>query len=296
MKPVKKTSAKHKPEIGIIGGSGLYLMEGLTGLREVRVRTPFGLPSDPVLIGMLDGIPVAFLSRHGKGHRVSPSEINFRANIFAMKLLGVGRILSVSAVGSMKEKIHPGHLVIPDQFVDLTKRRASTFFERGIVAHVSFADPTCPELRNAMADAARVNGATAHEGGVYVCIEGPQFSTRGESLIYRQWGVDVIGMTNATEAKLAREAEICYATLALATDYDCWYHGEEAVTADAVIQILHRNVEAAKRLIRTAVPKIPSVRSCPCAAALKNAIITAADQIPKKTRERLKLLLGGYLK
>jgi 5'-methylthioadenosine phosphorylase len=296
MKRARKTFQKSKAEIGIIGGSGLYQMEGLTGLHEVRIKTPFGFPSDAVMIGALDGIPVAFLSRHGRGHRISPTGINFRANIFALKLLGVRRILSVSAVGSMKEKIHPGHLVIPDQFVDLTKRRISTFFEEGMVAHVSFADPTCPELRNVMADAAHAFGTPIHEGGVYVCIEGPQFSTRGESLIYRQWGVDVIGMTNATEAKLAREAEICYATLALATDYDCWYHGEEAVTADAVIQILHRNVEAAKRLIRAAVPKIPSVRGCPCAVALKNAIITAADQIPKKTRERLKPLLGGYLK
>jgi 5'-methylthioadenosine phosphorylase len=290
------TPAKPKAEIGIIGGSGLYQMEGLSGLREVRVKTPYGPPSDPFIIGMMDGIPVAFLSRHGRGHRISPSGINFRANIFAMRLLGVRRILSVSAVGSMKEKIHPGHLVVPDQFVDLTKRRIATFFDQGIVAHVSFADPTCLELRNVMADAARAHGATIHEGGAYVCIEGPQFSTRGESLVYRQWGMDVIGMTNATEAKLAREAEICYATLALATDYDCWYHGEEAVTADAVIQILHRNVETAKKLIRAAVPKIPSVRSCPCASALKNAIITTTERIPKKTRERLKPLLGEYLK
>jgi 5'-methylthioadenosine phosphorylase len=229
-KRTRKASGKTEARIGIIGGSGLYEMEGLKGLHEVRVKTPFGPPSDALMIGAMDGIPVAFLSRHGRGHRVSPTEINFRANIFAMKLLGVERILSVSAVGSMKEKIHPGHLVIPDQFVDLTKRRISTFFTEGVVAHVSFADPTCPELRRVMADAARGFGAMIHEGGVYLCIEGPQFSTRGESLIYRQWGVDVIGMTNATEAKLAREAEICYATLALATDYDCWYHGEEAVT------------------------------------------------------------------
>jgi 5'-methylthioadenosine phosphorylase len=296
MRRTSRVSVKPEAQIGIIGGSGLYEMEGLTGLHEVRIKTAFGPPSDAVMIGEIEGIPVAFLSRHGRGHLFSPTEINFRANILAMKLLGVQRILSVSAVGSMKEKIHPGHLVIADQFVDLTKHRISTFFGDGVVAHVSFADPTCPELRRVLAEASRPSGATIHEGGVYLCIEGPQFSTRGESRIYRQWGVDVIGMTNATEAKLAREAEICYATLALATDYDCWYEGEEAVSVGTVIQILHRNVETAKRLIRMAVPKIPSGRNCSCAAALKNAIITATNQIPKKTKDRLKPLLEKYLK
>jgi 5'-methylthioadenosine phosphorylase len=296
MKRNSSLSGKPKAQIGIIGGSGLYEMEGLTGLHEVRIKTAFGPPSNALMMGEIEGVPVAFLSRHGRGHQISPSEINFRANILAMKMLGVQRILSVSAVGSMKEKIHPGDLVLPDQFFDFTKRRVSTFFGEGVVVHVSFADPTCPELRRVLAEANRPSKVTIHERGVYLCIEGPQFSTRGESLVYRQWGVDVIGMTNVTEAKLAREAEICYATLALATDYDCWYEGQEAVSVDTVIEILHRNVEAAKQLIRAAIPKIPFGRTCPCAAALKNAMITTANQIPKKTKDRLKPLLGRYLK
>jgi len=296
MKRKSSLPGNPKAQIGIIGGSGLYEMDGLTGLHEVRIKTAFGPPSDALMMGELEGVSVAFLSRHGRGHRISPAEINFRANILAMKMLGVQRILSVSAVGSMKEKIHPGDLVLPDQFFDFTKRRVSTFFEEGVVVHVSFADPTCPELRRVFAEAERPSKMTIHEGGVYLCIEGPQFSARGESLVYRQWGVDVIGMTNATEAKLAREAEICYVTLALATDYDCWYEGEEAVSVENVIKILHQNVEAAKQLIRMAIPKIPFVRTCPCGTALKNAMITAANQIPKKTKDRLRPLLGRYLK
>ncbi|MFQ5950427.1 MAG: S-methyl-5'-thioadenosine phosphorylase, partial [Nitrospiria bacterium] len=212
-----------KAEIGIIGGSGLYKMEGLAGKTELKLTTPFGPPSDVFVLGRLEGRRVAFLSRHGRGHRILPTDINFRANLWGMKKLGVQRIISVSAVGSMREDLKPGHIVLPDQFYDNTRRRISTFFGNGVVAHVAFADPVCAELRQVLAKAGRDSGAMIHDGGVYLCIEGPQFSTRGESLIYRQWGVDVIGMTNVTEAKLAREAEICYATLALVTDYDCWY-------------------------------------------------------------------------
>ncbi|MEK6576985.1 MAG: S-methyl-5'-thioadenosine phosphorylase, partial [Nitrospirota bacterium] len=233
-------------EIGIIGGSGLYGMEGLTHIEERSIRTPFGIPSDSFIIGRLNGRKVAFLARHGRGHRISPSEINFRANIYAMKELGVERIISVSAVGSMREKIKPGDMVIPDQFFDHTKRRISTFFGEGVVAHVSFADPVCPELADLLFQEGKRAGAVMHKGGTYLCIEGPQFSTRGESNIFRGWQVDVIGMTNVTEAKLAREAEICYSTLAMATDYDCWHTTEEAVSAEAVIKILMKNVETSK--------------------------------------------------
>jgi 5'-methylthioadenosine phosphorylase len=281
-------------EIGIIGGSGLYEMEGLTQIREVRMKTPFGSPSDAFIVGVLSGRRVAFLARHGRGHRILPGEINFRANLWGMKKLGVGRIISVSAVGSMKEAIQPGHIVLPDQFYDHTKRRISTFFGDGAVAHVAFADPVCEELKLVLAQAGRENQAVIHEGGVYFCIDGPQFSTRGESLIYRQWKVDVIGMTNMPEAKLAREAEICYATIALATDYDCWHEGEEAVTVEAVIEILKRNVALSQRIIRSALPKIPQTRTCPCATALKNAVLTPYSLIPSKTRGKLKLLLDPY--
>jgi 5'-methylthioadenosine phosphorylase len=285
-----------KAGIGIIGGSGLYEMEGLTHRREVRMKTPFGTPSDIYILGELSGKRVAFLARHGRRHQILPSEINFRANIWGMKKLGVERILSVSAVGSMKEKIHPGNIVLPDQFYDHTKRRVSTFFGDGVVAHVAFADPVCSELKGVLGKAGRENQAVVHEGGTYFCIDGPQFSTRGESLIYRQWNVDVIGMTNMPEAKLAREAEICYATIALATDYDCWYEGMEAVTVEAVIEILKKNVVLAQRMIRSALPRIPRSRTCPCATALQNAVITPYSRIPSKTRGKLKLLLDSYLR
>jgi 5'-methylthioadenosine phosphorylase len=285
-----------KATIGIIGGSGLYAMGGLQGTRSVKMKTPFGVPSDHYILGNLEGFSVAFLSRHGKGHRIAPSEINFRANIYGMKELGVERILSVSAVGSMKEEIHPGEIMIPDQFYDHTRRRLGTFFGDGIVGHVSFAEPICAELANATHRAAETEGARVHRGGTYLCIEGPQFSSKAESQIYRQWGVDVIGMTNVTEAKLAREAEICYTTLALVTDYDCWHHAEEDVTVEAVIAILRNNVELAKKVIRQALKQIPERRTCPCADALKNAIITSPEAISQRVIRKLKPIVGKYVK
>lgn len=284
-----------KADIGVIGGSGLYEMEGLQDVESVKVETPFGEPSDELVLGTIEGRRLAFLPRHGRGHRLLPTEINYRANIYAMKKLGVDRIISVSAVGSMKEDIAPGHIVVPDQFYDLTKHRVSTYFGAGIVAHVGFADPVCHELGYILYEAGLSAGATMHEGGTYLCMEGPQFSSRGESRIYRGWGVDVIGMTNVTEAKLAREAEICYATLALATDYDCWHETEEDVTIDAVIAILKANVETAKAIIRRAVSNIPVTRACPCAEALKYAIMTPAELIPAATKEKLELLIGKYI-
>jgi 5'-methylthioadenosine phosphorylase len=265
-------------------------MEGLTGVQEVSVTTPFGRPSDVMIVGDLEGIRVAFLSRHGRGHRVSPSEINYRANIYALKKIGVQRVISVSAVGSMKESLQPGQVVIPDQFVDQTKRRASTFFEDGIVAHVALADPVCPDLAKKLEVAVRENGATVHSGGSYLCIEGPQFSTRAESMIYRQWGVDVIGMTNLPEAKLAREAELCYATMALVTDYDCWHAAHEAVTVEAIIATLNRNVALSRLVIRTVLPSLVGSRPCMCSSALASAVITS--KISPAVRRRLHLLLA----
>ena len=282
-------------EIGIIGGSGLYEMEGLSDVRSVRVETPFGDPSDEVILGALGGRRLAFLPRHGKGHRLLPSEINFRANIFALKKLGVERILSVSAVGSMKEEIAPGHIVIPDQFVDLTKRRVSTFFGSGVVGHAALGDPVCAETAGILSESGRAVGATVHPKGTYVCIEGPQFSTRAESNIYRGWGVDVIGMTNVTEAKLAREAEICYATIALATDYDCWHEEHDDVTVEAVLKIMKQNVETARRILAKAVSSLPAARGCSCGAALQNAVMTAPDLIPAQARRDLDPLIGKYL-
>ncbi len=284
-----------KAEIGIIGGSGLYDIEGLRSVKAVSVRTPFGAPSDAVMLGQLDGVRVAFLSRHGRGHRLNPSEINYRANIYALKSLGVRRVISVSAVGSMKETIKPGDVVIPDQFIDLTKRRASTFFEGGIVAHVGFAEPVCASLTAALMASARSVGATAHQGGVYLCIEGPQFSTKGESRLYRQWGVSVIGMTNLPEAKLAREAELCYATVALATDYDCWHETEETVTVEAILATLRQNVALAKRLLRATMGSVSTALTCGCQQALQNAIITAPDRILAARRRQLALLMDRAL-
>ena len=281
--------------IGIIGGTGLYEMEGITDLREERVRTPFGNPSDAYLLGRLDGHPVAFLARHGRGHRLLPSELNFRANIYGFKALGAQWMISASAVGSMREEIHPLEVVVPDQFYDRTKTRISTFFGDGLVAHVSFADPVCPHLSHLLAQAGQHAGARMHEGGTYVCIEGPQFSTRAESRIYRSWGVDVIGMTNLQEAKLCREAEICYATMALVTDYDVWHEAEGDVSVEKVIAILHKNVATAKAIIRKLIPMIPPERSCVCAHALKDAIITAPKAIPEETKKKLSLLIGKYL-
>jgi len=283
-------------EIGIIGGSGLYEMEGLKETGRVKVDTPFGDPSDEFVLGTLEGKKLAFLPRHGRGHRILPSEINFRANIYAMKKLGVERVISVSAVGSMKEHIVPGHIVVPDQFYDLTKNRVSTFFGEGAVAHVGFADPVCHELAMILYEAGVKAGASMHKGGTYLCMEGPQFSTRGESKIHRQWGVDVIGMTNVTEAKLAREAELCYATLALATDYDCWHETEEDVSIEAVIATLNKNVETAKAIIKRAVSGIPDTRVCPCADALRFGIMTPGELIPEETKKKLDILIGRYVK
>ena len=280
-----------RADIGIIGGSGLYDVEGLRKVKELSVKTPFGAASDTVVLGELDGIRIAFLSRHGRGHRVNPSEINYRANIYALKSLGVRRVISVSAVGSMKESIKPGDVVLPDQFIDLTKRRVSTFFEGGIVAHVAFSDPVCTSLGSALLDAARTVGATVHQGGVYLCIEGPQFSTKGESQLYRQWGASVIGMTNLPEAKLAREAELCYATVALVTDYDCWHETEGPVTVESILTILHQNVTLAKQVLRTAMRAVADVKVCGCHRALQNAIITAPDRMPASIRRKLALLM-----
>jgi 5'-methylthioadenosine phosphorylase len=283
-------------EIGIIGGSGLYNMPGLKHVREVRVTTPFGKPSDALVTGVLQGRRVAFLARHGRGHVLLPSELNFRANIYGMKKLGVERIIAVSAVGSLREEHRPLDMVLPTQFFDRTRGRISTFFGAGLVAHISFSDPVCPVEVGLLAKACRETGVRYHEGGTYVCIEGPAFSTRAESNLYRAWGLDVIGMTNLQEAKLAREAEICYATLAMVTDYDCWHPEHEAVTVDRVIQYLNRNVENAQRIVAAAVRDMPKERTCKCAKDLAHALMTDRKKIPPRTQKKLALLVGKYLK
>jgi len=297
MPTMPRRSAKtDKIRIGVIGGSGLYEMEGLTRIRTIRVTTPFGKPSDEFIIGELFGKAVAFLPRHGRGHRIMPTDINYRANIFGMKKLGVERIISVSAVGSMKEDIKPGDIVIPSQFYDHTKHRRGTFFGNGVVAHVGMAEPVCTDLGNTLEKAGERVGAVVHRGGTYLCMEGPQFSTLAESLIYRTWNVDVIGMTNATEAKLAREAELCYSTIALATDYDCWHHSEEAVTVEAVLAVMKKNIETSKAMIREAVGMLPPERTCSCGASLRNTIMTPEKLIPAKTKKDLLPIIGKYLK
>jgi 5'-methylthioadenosine phosphorylase len=293
---VKRSPGPEKVSIGIIGGSGLYDMEGLTRVKSVTVATPFGRPSDDYVIGTLHGKRVAFLPRHGRGHRILPTDINYRANIYGMKKLGAGRIISVSAVGSMKEEIRPGDIVIPDQFYDHTKHRRSTFFGNGVVAHVGMADPVCAGLCEVLIEAGVRAGAAVHRRGTYICMEGPQFSTKAESLTYRKWDVDVIGMTNATEAKLAREAEICYSTIALATDYDCWHHSEEAVTVEAVLAVMKKNIETSKSMIREAVRMLPDSRACTCGEALRNTIMTPEKLIPAKTKRDLAPIIGKYLK
>lgn len=287
---MKGRDMQKQASVGVIGGSGLYSMEGLKSVREFRVRTPFGLPSDSIIMGTIDGIRVAFLSRHGRGHRLNPTEINYRANIYALKSLGVSRVISVSAVGSMKESVKPGDVVVPNQFIDLTKRRPSTFFEGGVVAHVAFGEPVCGGVARTLASTATGLGGVIHDGGTYLCMEGPQFSTKGESRLYRQWGVDVIGMTNMPEAKLAREAELCYATMALVTDYDCWHETEEDVTVEAILATLHRNVEFAKRILRAVIPSMGSGDDCSCQHALDNAIVTAQKGLPTALRKKLALL------
>jgi 5'-methylthioadenosine phosphorylase len=281
--------------IGVIGGSGLYELPGMTDVRWRRVRTPFGDPSDEFCVGRMGSQQVVFLSRHGRGHRLMPSELNFRANIWGLKSLGVEWVISISAVGSMKEEIRPLDLVIPDQFFDATKRRAASFFGEGIVGHVGMAEPICRELAAIVEKAARQTSATVHRGGTYICIEGPQFSTKAESRIYRSWGVDVIGMTNMPEVKLAREAELCYATLALATDYDVWHETHEAVSVEAVVKNLLQNVATAKDVLARAIPQIGPPRTCACPHLLQNAIISNPDTFPLTTRRRLELIIGKYL-
>jgi 5'-methylthioadenosine phosphorylase len=281
--------------LGVIGGSGLYGMEDLKNVRQVAVRTPFGVPSDALVVGELEGRTVAFLPRHGRGHRIAPSQINFRANIYAMKKIGVDALLSISAVGSMKEGIRPGDVVVVDQFFDNTKLRQNTFFSDGVAGHVAFADPVCPVLSGIAVEAARKVVRRVHRRGTYLCIEGPAFSTRAESNIYRKWGVDVIGMTNMPEAKLAREAELCYAALALATDYDCWHDSEEDVSVEAILAILKRNVENSGKIVREVAKRLPLSGGCGCGEALKYAVITERKAIPAAARKRLSLLLGKYL-
>ena len=283
-------------EIGIIGGSGLYAMPGLTGVHEQRVSTPFGDPSDAFVLGDLEGRKVAFLARHGRGHRILPSELNFRANVFALKKLGVERILSVSAVGSLKEEHKPGDFVIPDQFIDRTFHRISTFFGDGVVAHVAFGDPVCATVAKIIFAACKFRSVEAKPKGTYVCMEGPQFSTRAESNLYRSWGADVIGMTNLQEAKLAREAEICYATAAMVTDYDCWHQGHDDVTIDQIVKVMNQNAANACNVIKAAVAAMPRERKCACSTALQYALLTSPDAISPATREKLDLLIGKYLK
>jgi len=284
----------HQAQIGIIGGSGLYSMPGFEVQQEVAIETPWGTPSDNYVVGMLAGKPVAFLARHGRGHRIMPSELNFRANIYGMKRLGVERIVSLSAVGSLKEEHHPLEFVIPDQFFDRTRGRVSTFFGDGLVAHISFADPVCPQLAAVVHKAARASGVTSKNGGTYLCMEGPAFSTKAESNVYRSWGMDVIGMTNLQEAKLAREAEICYVTVAMVTDYDCWNAEHAAVTVTDIIANLNKNAENAAKVVAAAVAAMPAQRSCNCGAALAHAILTDRKQVPESTRKKLDLIVGKY--
>ncbi len=281
--------------IGIIGGSGLYEMEELEDVREVAVPTPFGLPSDVLVEGRLNGRRLVFLPRHGRGHRFLPSEVPYRANIWALKSLGVEWVISISAVGSLEEDVRPGEICLPDQFLDRTWGRENTFFGEGIVGHVPMADPVCLELQQVVWDSREAVGVPFHRGGVYVCIQGPQFSTRAESFWYRGIGARVIGMTNATEARLAREAELCYTTVALVTDYDCWHETEEEVSVEAVLEVLRRNVDTARRIVREAAARIPRERTCPCREAARHAILTDPAKIPPETRRRVELLFGRYL-
>jgi 5'-methylthioadenosine phosphorylase len=282
-------------DVGIIGGSGLYEMEGFSDVREVRVATPFGEASDSLMVGTLAGQRVAFLARHGRGHRILPSEINFRANVFALKSLGVSWILSVSAVGSLKEAYAPLEIVIPDQLVDRTTQRPATFFGRGLVAHVAFAQPFCKKLSQVMASACAATGARHHVGGAYVCIEGPEFSTLAESRLYRSWGMDIVGMTNMQEARLAREAEICYATLAMVTDYDCWHPEHDSVTAEQIIANLGKNAATAQAALRAVLARLPIARDCECATALKFALVTAPSLVPAEVKRDLAPIIARYM-
>src|SRR5271165_3184320 len=291
-KSVTKAKARGAvAELGIIGGSGLYSMSGLTNTREIRVKTPFGDPSDAFVVGTLEGKRVAFLARHGRGHRFLPSELNFRANIYAMKLLGVERIISVSAVGSLQEELRPGEFLVPDQFFDSTKGRVSTFFGNGLVAHVTFDKPTCGQLSTVLADACVSSGVAVHRKGTYICMEGPQFSTLAEAQFHRAMKFDVIGMTNATEAKLAREAELCYATIAMITDYDCWHPEHESVTASQIIATLNQNATNAQNVVREAIRTMPAERKCKCGSALAHSLITDFKLVPAKTKKNLAAII-----
>jgi 5'-methylthioadenosine phosphorylase len=283
-----------KAEIGIIGGSGLYHMPGFEQQEESSMVTPFGAPSDNYILGALAGRKVAFLARHGRGHRISPSELNFRANIYGMKSLGVERIISLSAVGSLKEEHRPQEFVVPDQFFDRTRGRISTFFGEGLVAHISFADPICPEMSEVITGACRAAGVTVKPGGTYLCMEGPAFSTKAESNVYRSWGMDVIGMTNLQEAKLAREAEICYVTVAMVTDYDCWHPEHDAVTVSDIIANLVTNAENACKVVAAAVGAMPQARACKCGSALAHAILTDRAMVPEATKQKLGILIDKY--
>ena len=283
-------------KIAVIGGTGLYDIVGLTDIEEVNIKTPFGQPSDAITIGKLEGVGIAFLPRHGKGHRIPPTEVPSRANIYALKSLGVERIIAICSAGSFKEEIKPGDLLIPDQLIDRTRSRVSSFFGQGIVAHIPFAEPFCPELSQILFEVAREAGASVHRGGTYLVMEGPAFSTRAESRLYRSWGADIIGMTALPEAKLAREAEICYAVIGCVTDYDSWHEANEPVTVDVILNTQHKNVDTAKRIIKLAVTRIPEKRDCECATALKTAIVTDPAVMPAEQKEKLNLLIGKYLK
>jgi len=285
----------HEAKVGIIGGSGLYKMEGMTEVKEVKISTPFGEPSDAVILGNLEGVTVAFLPRHGEGHRISPSEVPAKANIYALKSLGVERIISVSAVGSLRAEVEPLDVVIPDQLIDRTRGRSSTFFTDGIVGHVSLAEPFCTVLSQALFEASTKVGAKVHNGGIYLVMEGPQFSTKAESHLYRSWGADIISMTALPEAKLAREAEICYATIAFVTDYDCWHETCGSVTTEMILVTLEKGIDTVRRILKLLLPSIPQKRDCACASALKYAIATETKYIPKKKKKELELLIGKYL-
>ncbi len=282
-------------KIGVIGGTGLYDIEGMTDIEEVDINTPFGKPSDAITIGNLAGVGIAFLPRHGKGHRIMPTELPSRANIYALKSLGVEHIIAICSAGSFREEIKPGDLLIPDQLIDRTRRRVSSFFGEGIVAHIPFAEPFCPVLSQVVYKSARGVGASVHPGGTYIAMEGPAFSTRAESRLYRSWGADIIGMTALPEAKLAREAEICYAVIACVTDYDSWHERTEPVTVDIILDIMHKNIDTAKEIIKLAVSRIPQKRDCECATALKTAFVTAPEAMPAEQKKKLDLLIGKYL-
>jgi 5'-methylthioadenosine phosphorylase len=291
----RKSSGKPQATIGVIGGSGLYAMQGLSDAREVRIKTPFGDPSDAIVLGTLEGRQVAFLARHARGHRILPGEINYRANIYAMKLLGVERIISVSAVGSLKEDLRPGEFLVADQFVDRTKSRISTFFGGGLVAHVTFDKPTCAQVSRVLADASVHCAVKVHRKGTYICMEGPQFSTLAEAHMHRKLEFDVIGMTNVTEAKLAREAELCYGTIAMITDFDCWHPDHESVTGAQIMATLQQNTENAQKVLREAIKSMPAAHDCKCGSALAHALITDLKLVPKATKIRLSAIIGKYL-